>query len=115
MTAKCNARRRQFQPTRDAIDVAVEGLHHAENELAHAFTPPHRCPTGFLVVLRPRRRQMDTPVLRPEQMLGRRLTLNSTYQKPPYLTPVRLPDQHVQPGAFRFRWEVYEDVDRGAV
>ena len=41
MTAKRNARRRQFQPARDAIDIAVEGLHHAENELTHALTPPH--------------------------------------------------------------------------
>src|SRR5206468_7533434 len=45
------------QPARDAIDVAVEGLHHAENELTHALTPPHRCPTGSPTVLRPRRRR----------------------------------------------------------
>src|SRR5262245_47774200 len=46
MTAECSAGRRQFQPARDAIDVAVEGLHHAENELAHAFTRgAARCPS----------------------------------------------------------------------
>jgi hypothetical protein len=38
MTGKRIARRRKFQRARDAIDVAVEGLHHAENELSHA---PH--------------------------------------------------------------------------
>src|SRR6185436_12973301 len=52
MTRKRNARRRQLQLVRDAIDVAVEGLHHAENELAHALTPPHRCSTECLAVLR---------------------------------------------------------------
>ena len=51
MTGKCNARPREFQPIRKAIDVAVQGLHHAENELAHGFTAPQRCPTGFLAVL----------------------------------------------------------------
>jgi hypothetical protein len=39
MTGECDAGRREFQPIRDAVDVAVEGLHHAEDELAHAFTP----------------------------------------------------------------------------
>src|SRR5262249_8496189 len=48
MTRKRGVRWRQFQLARDAIDVAVEGLHHAENELAHTFTPPPRCPTGSL-------------------------------------------------------------------
>src|SRR6185503_2258332 len=40
MTAKGSVGRRQFQRARDAIDVAVEGLHHAEDELTHAFIPP---------------------------------------------------------------------------
>src|SRR6185312_13730899 len=64
MTAKCSAGRRQFQHARDAIDVAVEGLHHAEDELAHAFTPPHRCPTRSLTVTRqPAQTPPSTPPL----------------------------------------------------
>ena len=39
MPAECNARWRQCQPPRDAIDVPVEGLHHAENERSHALGP----------------------------------------------------------------------------
>src|SRR4051812_17462622 len=46
MTMKLHARRRQLRPARYAIDVAVEGLHHAENELTHALTPPYGCPIG---------------------------------------------------------------------
>jgi hypothetical protein len=38
MTARCGARGRQCQSPRGVIDVSVEGLHHAENELAHAFS-----------------------------------------------------------------------------
>jgi hypothetical protein len=40
------AGRRQLRPVRHAGDVAVEGLHHSEDELPHAFTPPHRFPAG---------------------------------------------------------------------
>src|SRR5512143_4244869 len=38
---ECRTGRRELRAARDASDVAVEGLHHSEDELSHTLTPPH--------------------------------------------------------------------------